>query len=89
MNQCGKFPTRTKSNHACQVRRSWIESKEFNNAAPMGFGRSVLVLLPFFDGRLGNPKSQQFGQLRHRKGDVNPLLAEVFSKGFRVGRVVP
>ncbi len=63
--QRGKFPTRKASEPACQLGRRWIESEEFNEAAPMGFRRAVLVLLPFLDCRVGNSKSQQFRKLRH------------------------
>ncbi len=62
----------------------------------MEFGRAVLVLLPFLDRRISNSKSsisdsksQQLGKLRHGQGEVDPLLAEVFTKGFRVDWVVP
>jgi len=55
----------------------------------MGFRRAVLVLFPFLDCRISNSKSKQFGQLRHGKGEVDSLLAEVFSEGRRSGRVVP
>ena len=83
----GKFPTLKPSRLACQFLRSWLESQEFNNAPTMGFGRSILVLLPFFDCRVSNSKSQRFGQLRHGQRQVNPLLAEVFSKRRRSRRV--
>ena len=83
----GKFPTAKLSGLACHVRPRWIESEEFNEAAPMGFRRAILVLLPFLDCRIRNSKSQQFRQLRHGQREVDSLLAEVFSEGRRRGRV--
>ena len=71
------------------MRCRWIESEEFNDVAPMEFGRAVLVLLPFLDCGISNSKSQQFRQLRHGQGEVDPLLAEVFSECCRSSRVVP
>ncbi len=82
-------PTLNRSNRACQIGRRWIESEEFNDAAPMGFSRAVLVLLQFLDCRISNPNSKQFRKLRHGKSEVDSLLAEVFSQGGRRGRVVP
>ncbi len=67
----------------------WIESEEFNEAAPMGFRQAILVLLPFLDCRIRNSKSKQFRQLRHGKREVDSLFAKVFSEGRRCGRVVP
>ena len=74
---------------ARQVGRRWIESEEFNDAVPMGFGRAVLVLFPFLDCGISNSKSKQLSKLRHGQREVDPLLAEVFSEGRRSGRVVP
>ena len=54
----------------------------------MGFRRAVLVLLPFLDCRISNPKSKQFSKLRHGQREVDSLLAEVFSEGRRSGWVV-
>jgi len=85
----GKFPTPKLSRLARHVRRRWIESEEFNDAAPMGFRRSVLVLLPFLDCRISNSKSKQFRKLRHGQCEVDSLLAEVFSERRWSGRVVP
>src|SRR5438876_4785174 len=50
----GKFPTAKRSGLARQVGRRWIESEEFNDAAPMGFRRAVLVFLPFLDSGIRN-----------------------------------
>ncbi len=58
----GKFPTPKSSYPACHVGRRWIESEEFNDAAPVGFRRAVLVLLPFFDRRVADSNCQHFGQ---------------------------
>ena len=58
----GKFPPTNRSRPACRNNCCRIESEEFNDAAPVGFGRAVLVLLPFFDGRVGDSNSQHFGQ---------------------------
>jgi hypothetical protein len=58
----GRFPTGKRSGLARQVGRRWIESEELNDAAAMGFGRAVLVLLPFFDGRVSDANGQHFGQ---------------------------
>src|SRR5438034_3469780 len=55
----------------------------------MGFGRSILVLLPFLDCRIRNSKSQQFRKLRHGQREVDSLLAEVFSEGRWSSRVLP
>ena len=85
----GKFPTAKRSRLACQIWRRWIESEEFNDAAPMGFRRAVLVLLPFLDCRISNSKSKQFRKLRHGQREVDSLLAEVFSQGRWSSRVVP
>ena len=54
----------------------------------MGFGRAVLVLLPFLDCRISDSKSQQFRKLRHGERQIDSLLSEVFSEGRRGGRVV-
>src|SRR5258708_36989833 len=84
----GKFPTLKLSRLARHVRRRWIESEEFNDAAPMGFRRAVLVLLPFLDCCICNSKSKQFRQLRHGQREVDSLLAEEFSERLRSGWVV-
>ena len=83
-----QIPTAKRSRLACHIRHHWIESEEFNEAAPMGFRRAVLVLLPFLDCRISNPKSKQFRQLGHGQREVDSLLAEVFSEGRWSRRVV-
>src|SRR5437870_7742585 len=76
----GKFPTAKRSRLACHIRRHWIESEEFNEAAPMGFRRAILVLLPFLDCGISNSNSKQFRKLRHGQRKVDSLLAEILSK---------
>ena len=83
----GKFPTAKRSRLARHVRRRWIESEEFNEAAPMGFRRAVLVLLPFLDCRISNSKSKQFRKLCHGQREVDSHLPEVFAERRRSGRV--
>jgi hypothetical protein len=56
---------------------------------PVRFSWSVLVLLPFFNGGICDSKPKQFGQLRHREGEVYSLFAEVFSEGLRISWVAP
>ena len=85
----GKFPTAEGSRLARHVRRRWIESEEFNDAAPMGFRRAVLVLLPFLDCRISNSKAKQFRKLGHGQRAVDSLLSEVFSERRWSRRVVP
>ncbi len=58
----GKFPTTNRSRPACRNNCCRIESEEFTDAAPVGFGRAVLVLLPFFDRRVADSNCQHFGQ---------------------------
>src|SRR5438067_4728153 len=85
----GKFPTAEGSRLARQVRHRWVESEEFNEAAPMGFRRAILVLLPFLDCCISNSKSKQFRKLRHGQRKVDSLFAEMFSKNRGSGGVVP
>ena len=85
----GKFPTAKLSRLARHIRCRWIEPEEFNEAAPMGFRRAVLILLPFLDCRIRNSKTKQFSKLRHGQREVDSLLAEVFPKGRRSGGVLP
>src|SRR5439155_14811606 len=84
-----QIPTTKSSRLACHIRRHWIESEEFNEAAPMGFRRAILVLLPFLDCCISNSKSKQFRKLRHGQRKVDSLFAKVFSKSRGSGGVVP
>jgi len=54
-----------------------VESKEFDDPGTVGFGRPVLIFLPFFDGGVSNVETKQFRQFRHRKGEINPFLAKM------------
>lgn len=55
----------------------------------MFFGRSVLVLFPFLDGRIADSKSQQIGKLGHGKLHVDPFLAQMLLESLWIGRVSP
>ena len=83
-----QIPNIRRSGLARQVGRRWIESEELNDAAAMGFGRAVLVFLPFLDCRIGDSKSKQFRKLRHGQRKVDSLSAEVFSERRGSSRVV-
>lgn len=70
----GKFPTPHTSITACRVCRCGIESKEPDNELAVVACGPVLVLFPFFDGRVGDRKPKYLSKLGHGKVHINPLL---------------
>ena len=66
----------------------WIKSREFHNPFPVRRRGSANVFFPFFDGGIGAAKIQELRELRHGHGKVDPFLAEVFTEGLGLGRVV-
>jgi hypothetical protein len=54
-----QIPDTWRSRVARWVCPCWIETEEFNNTVPVFVGRSVVVLFPFFDGRVADFKSKK------------------------------
>jgi hypothetical protein len=84
----GKFPTGASLDAACRICEGRVESKELNDPVSVLLRWPVLVLLPFLNRRVGDPKAQLCSQLRHGKVKVDALLAEVFADGFGVDGVI-
>ena len=77
-----KFPTGGFSKIACRVDERWIKSQELSDALAVFFRWPLPVLLPFFDGRVRDCKSQRCSQLCHRELHIDPFFTKVLTQGF-------
>ena len=66
-----------------------VKSKELHDTEPVLVGGPVLVLFPFLDGAVRDPKPKYLSQLRHGQVHVDALLSEVFAQGFGVDWIPP